>query len=66
MWNPFRRKKKPSEALPAPARYILARKAGTVTRVMYDFLEIDGERYDTKTPMVALGHKVKKGQPVGK
>ena len=62
MWNPFKRKK----ALEAAPEYILAKKDGLVTAIMYDYVEVEFERYYTKKPLVQLGRMVKKGQPVGK
>lgn len=64
MW-PFKRKKKAPE-LPARDPYVYAKAPGVVEEIMYDYVVVGGKRYDCKAPMVILGQRVKKGQPVGK
>jgi murein DD-endopeptidase MepM/ murein hydrolase activator NlpD len=47
-------------------RVVKAKAGGVVEQVMYDFIVVGGVRYETKKPLVHLGQRVKKGQPVGK
>jgi biotin carboxyl carrier protein len=57
MW-PFKRKK--------IENFMRAKNDGVVEQVMYDYIIVSGARYDTKKPLVQIGARVKKGQPVGK
>ena len=57
MW-PFKRKRK--------NRYVRAKAAGVVDKVMYDHVIISGRKYSCRVMLVEVGQIVTKKQPVGK
>ena len=63
MW-PFKKKEKKKELASNPL--FLAKRAGCVEKVMFDYIIVAEVRYETKKPLVRLGQQVRKGQPVGK
>lgn len=65
MW-PFKKKNKAVKQLPRVPTELYAKQAGTVTKVMYDYILIDDIRYETTKPLVEMGQAVVEGQPVGK